>query len=77
MFVTSLLAVVNSRRSISDQEAANVFETGSFGLDVFNPRQNTRSGDHLQSSPFIPCTLENSVVDIRLPTDGYLDTGDM
>ena len=47
---------LNSRRSITDKDA-DVYDTGSFGLQVFNPHQRKKSNEQRVQVPRSPRPL--------------------
>ncbi|KAI0759700.1 hypothetical protein BD413DRAFT_617642 [Trametes elegans] len=70
MYANSLLAVLNSRRSIVDKGLEG-FETGSFGLKVADPR-DVRALDF--KAPASPQAAQiQSVIDVRVTKEVYLD----
>ncbi|KAI0750017.1 hypothetical protein C8Q80DRAFT_1165586 [Daedaleopsis nitida] len=75
MYANSLLAVLNSRRSITDKDA-DVYDTGSFGLQVFNPHQRKKNGEpRPQAAPPLPRPLDDSAFSgIVFTSDSFLPT---
>ncbi|KAL1949865.1 hypothetical protein VTO73DRAFT_8746 [Trametes versicolor] len=82
MYANSLLAVLNSRRSLIDKGLEG-FETGSFGLKVIDPRAIDRASHALEFGPASPRlngrqkvnptqTLQ-TVIDVKVTRETYLD----
>ncbi|KAI0709723.1 hypothetical protein C8Q76DRAFT_798523 [Earliella scabrosa] len=73
MYANSLLAVVNSRRSIIDKGLEG-FETGSFGLKVVNPRTRQSHAVGLPESPqHLQTPANQSVIDVKVMTETFVD----
>ncbi|TFK84793.1 hypothetical protein K466DRAFT_588629 [Polyporus arcularius HHB13444] len=68
MYANSLLAVVNSRRSILDRGLEG-FETGSFGLKIVSAQRHSLG----QISPIQFQPPPSAVIDIKVTTETFLD----
>ncbi|KAI1783607.1 hypothetical protein LXA43DRAFT_1102368 [Ganoderma leucocontextum] len=72
MYANSLLAVLNARRSLLDRGVEG-FETGSFGLKVFDPDEK---GDKFPAIMKVPSPQTHrlpTVIDVRVTTEMYCD----
>ncbi|OJT15116.1 hypothetical protein TRAPUB_8373 [Trametes pubescens] len=82
MYANSLLAVLNSRRSLIDKGLEG-FETGSFGLKVIDPRAIDRASHALEFGPASPrlngrqkvnpTQTMQTVIDVKVTRETYLD----
>ncbi|KAI0636270.1 hypothetical protein C8Q77DRAFT_636208 [Trametes polyzona] len=82
MYANSLLAVLNSRRSLIDKGLEG-FETGSFGLKVIDPRAIDRGSHALEFTPgsprlngrqkVNPAQTMQTVIDVKVTRETYLD----
>ncbi|PIL32232.1 hypothetical protein GSI_05477 [Ganoderma sinense ZZ0214-1] len=85
MYANSLLAVLNSRRSLIDKGMEG-FETGSFGLQVMDPRElrplDFKTPLHSPAAPPMsaagantPSNLKvvDTVIDIKVTTETFVD----
>ncbi|KAI0763291.1 hypothetical protein BD413DRAFT_210719 [Trametes elegans] len=82
MYANSLLAVLNSRRSLIDKGLEG-FETGSFGMKVIDPRAVDRASHALEFGPGSPGLVPRqkvnpsqtlqTVIDVKVTTETYMD----
>ncbi|KAI0363648.1 hypothetical protein BV20DRAFT_975436 [Pilatotrama ljubarskyi] len=76
MYANSLLAVLNSRRSIVDKGMEG-FETGSFGLKVLDPRDLQRDTREVHAidfkTPASPKPTGQKVIGVKVTTETYVD----
>ncbi|KAH9847849.1 hypothetical protein C2E23DRAFT_846782 [Lenzites betulinus] len=82
MYANSLLAVLNSRRSLIDKGLEG-FETGSFGLKVIDPRALDRASHALEFGPASPrlhgrqqkmnAAPMQTVIDVKVTQETYMD----
>ncbi|KAI0694309.1 hypothetical protein C8T65DRAFT_666988 [Cerioporus squamosus] len=73
MYANSLLAVLNARRSLLDRGMEG-FETGSFGLKVFDP--NEKDDNFPAKAPQPQVHKLPTVIDVRVTTEMFTDAAE-
>ncbi|KAI8969887.1 hypothetical protein BD414DRAFT_502469 [Trametes punicea] len=75
MYSNSLLAVLNSRRSLVDKGMEG-FETGSFGLRVVDPPEKALESRDVRPISFRPTAanrLNAKAIDVKVTTETFID----